>query len=201
MAAGARLAEPGEFTLRAYLQRADGPGAGRGGGRLIDAVTPLQARAAFDQLEGHARRAHRATSTRELFDLERAARSVARLPGRGLSLRRRRRRRRRDRAASSAASTTCSSTRGAGGWCAKGAQVAIVGRPNVGKSSLFNALVGDDRAIVTAGAGTTRDLLTETVDVDGIAVTLVDTAGLRGGESTVEAKAWPARTRPAPWRT
>ena len=61
----------------------------------------------------------------------------------------------------------------------EGLQVAIVGEPNVGKSSLFNALVGASRAIVTDVPGTTRDLVTEVVDIDGLRVTLVDTAGLR----------------------
>jgi tRNA modification GTPase len=61
----------------------------------------------------------------------------------------------------------------------EGVQVAIVGRPNVGKSSLFNALVGASRAIVTDVPGTTRDLVTEAIDLDGVRVTLVDTAGLR----------------------
>ena len=61
----------------------------------------------------------------------------------------------------------------------EGLQVAIVGEPNVGKSSLFNALVGAARAIVTDVPGTTRDLVTEVVDLDGLRVTLVDTAGLR----------------------
>ena len=60
----------------------------------------------------------------------------------------------------------------------EGLQVAIVGEPNVGKSSLFNALVGASRAIVTDVPGTTRDLVTEVVDLDGLRVTLVDTAGL-----------------------
>ena len=55
--------------------------------------------------------------------------------------------------------------------------MAIVGRPNVGKSSLFNALVGAPRAIVTDVPGTTRDLVTEVVDIHGARVTLVDTAG------------------------
>jgi tRNA modification GTPase len=62
----------------------------------------------------------------------------------------------------------------------------IVGRPNAGKSSLLNALAGDDRAIVTAVPGTTRDLLRETVRVDGIELTLVDTAGLRAATDAIE---------------
>src|SRR5262249_1473828 len=61
----------------------------------------------------------------------------------------------------------------------EGLTLAIVGRPNVGKSSLFNRLVERDRAIVTATPGTTRDLVSETVALDGIPVKLVDTAGIR----------------------
>src|SRR4029078_5302565 len=68
----------------------------------------------------------------------------------------------------------------------EGLQVAIVGRPNVGKSSLFNALVGSARAIVTEVPGTTRDLVTEVVDIEGLRVTLVDTAGLRDTSDPIE---------------
>ncbi|GBF22960.1 tRNA modification GTPase [Candidatus Gastranaerophilus sp. (ex Termes propinquus)] len=65
----------------------------------------------------------------------------------------------------------------------EGAKVAIVGQPNVGKSSLFNALLSLQRAIVTDIAGTTRDIIAETLDVNGIAVTIIDTAGIREDES------------------
>lgn len=69
---------------------------------------------------------------------------------------------------------------------ADGLSVAIVGRPNVGKSSLLNALSGDDRAIVTATAGTTRDALREMLDIDGVGLELIDTAGLRDSDDEIE---------------
>lgn len=67
-----------------------------------------------------------------------------------------------------------------------GLHVVILGRPNVGKSSLLNALANDERAIVTARAGTTRDLLRESLSIDGIELTLVDTAGLRDSGDLIE---------------
>ena len=74
----------------------------------------------------------------------------------------------------------------AGKLLREGLRVALVGRPNVGKSSLFNALLGDDRAIVTAIAGTTRDQLRESFTIGDIPVSLIDTAGLRETVDTVE---------------
>src|SRR5262249_57079626 len=79
----------------------------------------------------------------------------------------------------------------------EGLTAAIVGRPNVGKSSLFNRLAGSARAIVTDVPGTTRDLLTERIDIGGVPFTFVDTAGVRrAGRGAVEGGG-SARARPA----
>ena len=177
MAAGARLAEPGEFTLRAYLRGRIDLVQAEAVQDLVDAVTPLQARAAFDQLEGtltgriaeiDATLLNLAARLEASLDFPEegyhfvphagVAREIGELIGRIESLLRDGRR---------------------GRLVREGAQVAIVGRPNAGKSSLFNQLVGAGRAIVTDIPGTTRDLLTELVDIAGLAITLVDTAGLR----------------------
>ncbi|MEP6925107.1 MAG: tRNA uridine-5-carboxymethylaminomethyl(34) synthesis GTPase MnmE [Pyrinomonadaceae bacterium] len=84
----------------------------------------------------------------------------------------------------------------AGRLLREGLRVALVGRPNVGKSSLFNALLGHDRAIVTEIAGTTRDQLHESLNIKGIPVALIDTAGVRETVDTVE-KIGVARTKQA----
>ena len=186
MRGGARLAEPGEFTLRAFLNgRIDLPQA-EAVADLINAVTPLQARAAFDQLQGTLTDAIGDIDAR-LFDL------IARLeasvdfseesyhfvqPG--------------ELAHALEQLTVRTSTLVADGrrgrLVREGLQVAIVGKPNVGKSSLFNALVGASRAIVTEVPGTTRDLVTEVIDLEGLRVTLIDTAGLRPSDDVVEAE-------------
>ena len=81
----------------------------------------------------------------------------------------------------------------------EGAQAAIAGKPNVGKSSLFNALLGAGRAIVAPVPGTTRDLVTETADIGGLRVGLIDTAGIRESADEVEVEGV-ARARRA-WTT
>ena len=182
--AGARLAEPGEFTLRAFVNGRLDLMQAEAVADLIDSVTPLQARTAFDQLNG--------TLTREiaeidaaLFDLIARLEASVDFPDEGYHF----------IEPSSVATAIdgilartqallASARRGR--IVREGFHIAIVGEPNVGKSSLFNALVGSARAIVTDIPGTTRDLVTETVDLEGLRVTLIDTAGARHTEDAIE---------------
>jgi tRNA modification GTPase len=182
--AGARLAEPGEFTLRAFLNGRIDLMQAEAVGDLIDAATPLQARAAFDQLDGTLTRAI-ADIDATLFDLVARLEASIDFPDEGYHFVE-------PGALAHAIDGLIDRTRALladarrGRLIREGLQVAIVGEPNVGKSSLFNALVGSARAIVTDVPGTTRDLVTEVVDLDGLRVTLVDTAGLRDTTDPVE---------------
>jgi tRNA modification GTPase len=183
--AGARLAEPGEFTFRAYLRGRLDLVQAEAVRDLVDAVTPLQARAAFDQLEGTLTSEIQRIDQR-LFDLTVRLEASLDFPEEGYHF----------LEAESAAAvirsiavevTALLASSRRGRLVRDGMQVVIAGRPNAGKSSLFNSLAGAGRAIVTERPGTTRDLLTETVDVSGIPVTLVDTAGLNAAaEDPVE---------------
>jgi tRNA modification GTPase len=184
IAAGARLAEPGEFTLRAFLNGRLDLVQAEAVADLVDAATPLQARVAFDQLEGTLTRAIGALD-RELFDLAASLEASVDFPDEGFHF--------------VAPGETAAALRrvrdgidgllrtyARGRVIREGRHIAILGKPNVGKSSLFNRLVGTDRAIVTARPGTTRDMLTETIDLDGIRLGLVDTAGIRTSGDEVE---------------
>jgi tRNA modification GTPase len=194
MAGGARLAEPGEFTLRAYLNGRLDLVQAEAVADLIDAVTPLQARAAFDQLQGTLTRAIGEADAR-LFDLIAKLEASIDFPDEGYHFI--------EPGALACAVQDLVVATGRllgdarrGRLVRDGLHVAIVGRPNVGKSSLFNALVGSARAIVHDAPGTTRDLVSDTVDCDGIRITLVDTAGLRETADEVEHEGV-ARTRQA----
>ena len=154
---------------------------------LVDAVTPLQARAAMDQLEGTLTAAIGRIDA-ALFDLSARLEASLDFPDEGFHFVTR------DDARAEIARIRADARRRsprdgrAGRVMREGRLVVIVGRPNAGKSSLFNALAGAARAIVTDVPGTTRDVLTERVDIGGIPVTLVDTAGLREARDAIEAE-------------
>ena len=183
---GARLAEPGEFTLRAFLNGRIDLTQAEAVADLIDAATPLQARAAFDQLQGTLTRAIGEIDA-ALFDLIARLEASVDFPEEGYHFV--------EAGELAAAIDRLIARLGAllvgarrGRLVREGLQIAIAGKPNVGKSSVFNALAGASRAIVADAPGTTRDLVTEVVDLDGLRVTLIDTAGLRETGDVVEAE-------------
>jgi tRNA modification GTPase len=186
IALGARLAEPGEFTLRAFLSgRMDLPQA-EAVADLVEAVTPLQARAAMDQLEGTLTSAIRRVDA-ALFDLSARLEASLDFPDEGFHFVSRDETIGELSGIESRLAGLLEEGR-AGRVIREGRTVVIAGLTNAGKSSLFNRLAGASRAIVTDIPGTTRDLLTERVDVGGLALTLVDTAGLREARDEVEAE-------------
>lgn len=184
LAAGARLARPGEFTERAFLSQRIDLTQAEAVRDLIESQTLYQARVAAQQLGGSLSRRIKPIkqSLVELIALLEAgidfaeddvditpdAQIVARI----------------DDITAPLAELACTFEQGR--IVHSGLALAIVGRPNVGKSSLFNRLVERERAIVTAMPGTTRDLVTEKVAIGGIPIELMDTAGLR--EATDEAE-------------
>jgi tRNA modification GTPase len=181
---GARLAEPGEFTLRAYLNgRIDLPQA-EAVRDLIDSTTLYQARIAAQQVEGSVSKRIRPLKEKllELISLleagiDFAEDDVSVAPAEEI-LRR--------LSPVEAGLKELAATFAYGKLVHSGITLAIVGRPNVGKSSLFNRLLEQDRAIVTEIPGTTRDLVSEVASIDGIPVKFVDTAGIRAGQDIVE---------------
>src|SRR4051812_36014369 len=178
MAAGARLANPGEFTFRAYLNGRINLVQAEAISDLIDAVTPLQARTAFDQLQGTLT-VRLAEMEKRLLDLIARLEASLDFPDEGYHFITTEETSREIGAIVSGLDALLADAK-RGRMIREGMTAVVVGRPNAGKSSLFNRLAGSDRAIVTEIPGTTRDLLTERVDIGGVPFTLVDTAGVRG---------------------
>lgn len=185
---GARMAEPGEFTLRAFTNgRIDLPSA-EAVRDLIEATTLKQAKVAARQAGGSLSRSLAPLKEQLLglisrleagIDFGEDATSEIDVPGSDDIL--------------PALDGVLAGVRRLAGsysygrYIREGFMLAIVGRPNVGKSSLFNALLEQERAIVTEIPGTTRDLVSEHASIGGIPVRLVDTAGIRAGADRVEA--------------
>ena len=186
VAAGCRMAEPGEFTRRAFLAGRIDLTQAEAVLEVIEARTDLAQRLAQRQLDG--------TLSRELARVTEALRDLVahleaaidfpeddleeELPAATV-------------AALEAAHQTLADVAGrarAGNLVKEGVRLAILGRPNVGKSSLLNAMLGHDRAIVTDVPGTTRDVLEAELVVDGIRFVVQDTAGIRDPGDAIEAE-------------
>ncbi|HTV01093.1 MAG TPA: tRNA uridine-5-carboxymethylaminomethyl(34) synthesis GTPase MnmE [Luteitalea sp.] len=183
-ARGARLAEPGEFTLRAHLHGRVDLVQAEAVQDLVSAVTPAQVRVASAHLEGVLSTTLRRIGD-EIAELRALLEASLDFPDEGFHF-----------ISPAEVETRVSGleaecrallgTADAGRRLHDGALVVIAGRPNAGKSSLFNALLGRPRAIVTDVPGTTRDLLSESIELGGVPVTLVDTAGLHETVHVVE---------------
>jgi len=181
---GARLAEPGEFTKRAFLNGKIDLAQAEGVADLIDAATATAARAAARSLSGaFSSEVHAVVEG--LTDLRAFTEAALDFPdediefmhagdagGKLAGLR--------ERLDSIAARSR------QGSLLREGLDVVLIGQPNVGKSSLLNQLAGDDVAIVTPHAGTTRDAIRRTVEIHGIPLHVIDTAGLRDSDDPIE---------------
>jgi tRNA modification GTPase len=184
VARGARIAEPGEFTMRAFLNGRIDLTQAEAVRDLIDSQTLYQAKVASQQLGGAL--SHRLQPIKQKLveliavleaGIDFAEDDVSVLPAAQIL----------ERIADIRVPLTAlAESFHYGKIVHEGLTLAIVGRPNVGKSSLFNRLVERERAIVTATPGTTRDLVTETVAIGGIPVKVVDTAGIRSALDEAE---------------
>ena len=191
---GARLAEPGEFTKRAFLNGKLDLAQAEGVADLIEAATTTAARAAARSLSGAFSREIRA-AVETLVELRAFTEATLDFPEEDIDFIR----------ASDAAQRLARLRQGVasivararqGSLLREGLAVVLIGQPNVGKSSLLNQLVGDDIAIVTPVPGTTRDAIRGSVEIGGVPLHVIDTAGLRPTTDAVE-KIGIERTRTA----
>jgi len=181
---GARLAEPGEFSRRAFLNGRMDLAQAEGVADLIEASTAAAARSAVRSLSGAFSREVTELKDR-LVDLRMLVEATLDFPDEEVDFLESARALPRLEALLEGAASLLDRAR-QGSLLRSGLQVVLVGQPNVGKSSLLNCLAGEDRAIVTEVAGTTRDALRETIQIEGIPLHIIDTAGLRETVDPVE---------------
>ncbi len=181
---GARIATPGEFTLRAVAHGKMDLIQAEAVREFIDAQTEQQARTALRQMEGALSRRVRPVKEKlvdVIAHLEAGidfAEDDVDVPENSSLVR--------QILPVAAELQSLQQTFGYGRILSEGLRIAILGKPNVGKSSLFNRLVASERAIVTDIPGTTRDVLTETISLDGVPLRFADTAGVRQSDDRVE---------------
>jgi tRNA modification GTPase len=194
---GARLAEPGEFTRRAFENGKLDLAQAESVADLIDAATTTAARAAARSLSGEFSREVNALVD-ALTELRMFVESTLDFPEEDIEFVEAADARGRAQALAGRLERLLGRA-GAGMRLNAGLTVVLIGRPNVGKSSLLNRLVRDEAAIVTAIPGTTRDTIERSIEIGGIPLTVVDTAGLRETSDEVErigiARTWSAVER------
>ncbi|HEX5373909.1 MAG TPA: tRNA uridine-5-carboxymethylaminomethyl(34) synthesis GTPase MnmE [Aquabacterium sp.] len=174
---GLRLAEPGEFTERAFLNDKIDLAQAEAIADLIDASTEAAARSASRSLGGAFSNEVNALRDR-LIDLRMLVEATLDFPEEEIDfLEKARARERLDAVAAALDAVLVQARQGA--LLREGLQVVLAGQPNAGKSSLLNALAGAELAIVTPIAGTTRDKVSETIQIEGVPLKVIDTAGLR----------------------
>jgi tRNA modification GTPase len=183
---GARLADPGEFSRRAFLNGKLDLAQAEAVIDLIGSGTTRAAQAALRSLTGEFSRAVNGLAE-QLVSLRMYVEAAIDFPEEEIDFLSDEALRRRLQECGAAFEALLAAAQ-QGRVLRDGFQVVIVGRPNAGKSSLLNLLSGQEAAIVTEVAGTTRDVLREQIDIDGLAVELVDTAGLRDDPDRIEAE-------------
>ncbi len=181
---GARLARPGEFTERAYLNGRMDLAQAEGVADLIEASTALAARAALRSLQGDFSELIQQL-TNKTIALRTLLEATLDFPEEEVEFLTAGRAQQQLSAVREQLDATLAATR-QGSLLRDGIQAVLIGEPNVGKSSLLNRLAGEEVAIVTEVPGTTRDAVREQIDIDGMPVHIIDTAGLRETTDAVE---------------